>query len=340
MPAGTPVDPYTIQAVYSGTADFKPVTATSTLTVGAATTTTAAVNKSTSYSESSQTVTLNATVTSTAGTVNEATVTFSVLSGSTVINGSVSVPISATGTASTQYTLPAGLAGGKYTIEAVYDGGPNFMTSTDKAHTLMVNPATGTTTAAANQTATFSTSAYTVMLNATVSNPAGTVGEGSETFTVLSGTNVIGTATTGYPAGGAVSVNYTIPANTPVGTYTIKAVYNGTLEFSSAIDNTHKLTINAAAPDVSIGAITVNSSASTGDGTAPAKEGSQATSVLKTSVDASTSSSGHKVHRSSLDINRGPLSIGRHATGKHSRSSQKLLVADRRAHTDARPGHA
>ncbi len=49
-------------------------------------------------------------------------------------------------------------------------------------------------------------------LTATVTSPAGTVGEGYVTFTVLNGTTVIGKATMGNVAGGKASVNYKIPA--------------------------------------------------------------------------------------------------------------------------------
>ena len=334
--AGTRAGTYAIQAVYSGTADFKSVTDTAVLTVGAAATTTSSINTATTYSASSHAVPLTATVTSPAGTVNEASVTFTVLNGSTPIGPAISVAMS-NGAASTSYTLPAGLAGGNYKIKAVYDGGPDFNTSTDTAHTLTVNPA-ATTTTAANVTTTVSTSAQTVPLTATVTSPAGTVGEGSETFTVLNGTTVIATAT-GNVAGGAVSVGCIIPASTPVGNYTIKAVYNGTAEFLTATDEAHVLTIGVGG-DVIIAPITGTGLVltSTGGSTAPVQQGSQGLSLLSSGVDASSSSSDHKVHRSSIKINRGPLSIGRPATAK-PRSGEKLLVADRQSHIDARRGH-
>ncbi len=338
VPAGTRAGTYTIEALYNGTVDFKPATDTAhVLTVGAAATTTSTVNTSTTYSASSRTVPLSATVTSSAGTVNEGTETFTVLNGSTPIGPAIGVAVS-NGAASTPYTLPAGLLGGKYTIKAVYDGGPDFNTSADITHTLTVNPA-ATTTAAANVTTTFSTSAHPVLLTATVTSPAGTVGEGSETFTVLNGTIVIGMATTGNLAGGAVSVNYTIPANEPVGTYTIKAVYNGTADFLTAIDMAHVLTIAAVGTAITTG-ITGTTPVSTGGGIeAPVTQVSQATSVESNNAGVSTSSSGHKVHQSSIKMNRGPLSINRHTTTKHLPSGQKLPVADRPSHTDARPRH-
>ncbi len=69
------------------------------------------------------------------------------------------------------------------------------------------------------------------------------------------------------------------------------------------------------------------------------QQGSKSASLLTTGVGASTTPSGHKVHRSSINANHGPLSIGRPAIAKHLRSDQKLPVADQRSHTDARSGH-
>ena len=245
VPAGTSAGTYTVKAVYNGTADFKASSDTAhSLTVAAAATTTASVNTSTTYGASSRTVALTAAVTGTAGTVAQGTVTFTILSGSTTIGSPVSASVSG-GSASANYTLPAGLAGGTYTIKAAYSGGTDFGTSSDSSHTLTVGAA-ATTTAAKSVTITYSSSAQAVTLSATVTSSAGTVGEGSETFTVLNGTAVIGAATTGNVAGGSVSVSYTIPAGTAVGAYTIKAVYNGTAEYLTATDTSHVLTINSA----------------------------------------------------------------------------------------------
>src|SRR5262249_4270657 len=283
------------------------------------------------YSASSRTVALTATVTSPGGTVNQSTVTFTVLSGSTTIGSPVSVSV-ASGSASANYTLPAGLAGGTYTIKAAYAGAQDFQRPSDSTPPLTARPA-APTTAAASVTTTFSSSAQTVKLTATVTSSAGTVGEGSETFTVLNGTTVIGTATTGNVAGGAVSVSYTIPANTPAGSYTIKAVYNGTAEFLKATDIAHVLTINAAPAAAPAAAITATSLTPTGGvGMSPVQLSPQAVSLLSTGVGASTLSSGHKVHRSSITMNRGPLAIGGRAITKHLRPGQKLPVADRRSH--------
>ena len=45
------------------------------------------------------------------------------------------------GAASANYTLPAGTAGGAYTIQAVYNGTTNFGGSTDTGHSLIIGAA-------------------------------------------------------------------------------------------------------------------------------------------------------------------------------------------------------
>ncbi len=243
MPAVT----YTIQAVYNGTADFLAFTdATHVLTINAAATTTAAANASAAYNAAAQTVALSATVTSTAGTVNKGTETFTILNGTTVIGTAVTVNV-VNGAAGASYTLPAGTAIGSYTIQAVYNGDANFLGYTDASHTLTINHGSATTTTAAAATTTFNAAAQTVALSATVTSTAGTVNEGTETFTILNGTTVIGTAVTVNVVGGTASANYTLPGGTAGGPYTIQAVYNGTADFLGFTDATHVLTINAAA---------------------------------------------------------------------------------------------
>ena len=247
LPAGTAIGSYTIQAVYNGDADFLGYTdASHTLTInhGSATTTTAA-NASTVFSTSAQTVALSATVTSTAGTVNEGTETFTLLNGTTVVGTAVTVNVVG-GAASANYTLPAGATGGLYTIQAVYNGTANYLPNTDASHVLTINAAT-TATAAAAASATFNSSSQTVALSATVTSAAGTVNEGTETFAILNGTTVVGTAVTVNVVSGAAGASYTLPAGTAGGPYTIQAVYNGTADFLGFTDATHVLTINAAA---------------------------------------------------------------------------------------------
>jgi uncharacterized protein YlbG (UPF0298 family) len=331
VPAGTNAGTYTIDAVYNGTADFKSASDTThTLTVSAAATTTTSANTSITYSASSQSVGLTAMVTSPGGTVNQATVTFTILSGSTTIGSPVSVSVT-NGSANANYPLPQGLAGGTYTIKAVYAGGQDFQTSSDSSHTLTIGEAV-TTITAAYQTTTFSTSAQTVTLTATVTSPAGTVGEGSVTFTVLNGTTVIGSATTGNVAGGKVSVNYNIPASEPVGTYTIKAVYSGTAEYMTATDTAHTLTIGAATAIV-----TPTITPTAGPAVAAVSQNAQPSYVGTTADVVGVTSSPRKPHRAGAATNRGPLSLSRAAT--HRRSGHHATVADRRIEPTVRPGH-
>ena len=253
--SGTPADgtggtyPLTITASNGISPD---ASQTFTLTVQEPTTTSAS-SVSTSFSSSSQSVTLNATVTSPAGAVNEGTVTFTVREGATVIGAPVTSGTVSSGAASVSYSLPAGTAVGTYTIQAMYNPGPDFEGSSDSTQTLTVSAASSTTSASSASTP-FSSSAQSVTLNATVTSPAGAVNEGTVTFTVRNVATVIGAATTsGTVSGGAASVSYSLPAGTTPGTYTIQAAYNGTTEFTGSVDSTHTLTI-AGAPTASISA--------------------------------------------------------------------------------------
>jgi hypothetical protein len=254
LPAGTAAGIYPISAVYNGGGGFSGSSGTSSLTVNlppSATTTTTAANATTTFSGSSQAVALSATVTSTAGTVNAGTVTFTVR-GTQVISGTVT-----NGAASGVYTLPAGSAVGSYPISAVYNGGGGFGGSSGTS-SLTVN-SSSTSTTAANATATYSASGQPVTLSATVTSTAGAVNEGTVTFTVLEfvaapidppGTTntiqvVYGTpVTSGTVTNGAAAAVYTLPAGAAVGCYTISAVYNDTANFATSADSTHTLTVN------------------------------------------------------------------------------------------------
>jgi hypothetical protein len=63
----------------------------------------------------------------------------------------------------------------------------------------------------------------------------------------LNGATPVGTATTsGTVSGGAASVNYSLRAGTPAGTYTIQADYNPGTDFTGSSDSTHTLTVVGA----------------------------------------------------------------------------------------------
>jgi CSLREA domain-containing protein len=218
-----------------------------------ASTTTSASNVTPIYSSINQPVTLNAAVTSGAGTVSSGTVTFSVFNGGTQIGSSTSAANVSDGNASASYTLPGGTSAGTYTIVANYSGAGGFGSSSDNTHTLTVEPA-GTTTGSGNQTANFSSSTQSVSLSATVTSPGGTVDAGTVTFTLLSGVTPVGSATTSAAiSSGSASVNYTLPAGTAAGPYTIQAVYNGSTDFQSSSNASHILTVVPSTVNVTIG---------------------------------------------------------------------------------------
>jgi Bacterial Ig-like domain (group 3)/Bacterial Ig-like domain len=208
-------------------------------------TTTAAASASVNFNTGGQDVPLTATVTSPAGPVDEGTVTFTILSGTTRIGSPVTVDVSA-GAASASYPLPSGTLAGKYIIDAVYNGTADFGGSSDTSQSLTINAA-ATITAVASASAPFSDAAQDVSLGATVTSHAGTVNEGTLTVTILSGGSPLGTPLIVKVSAGAASGSYSLPAGTPAGAYTIEAHYNGTANFGSSSDLSQKLNVTAAA---------------------------------------------------------------------------------------------
>ncbi len=207
-----------------------------------------AANASVIYSPNAQTVTLSATVISANGPVNGGTATFTIQSGSNVIGTPVTANV-VSGAASGTYTIPAGTLGGVYTIQAVFSGTSTLSGSSDSSHTLTIGGA-ATTTAAQSATAIFSASNQTISLSATVTSSAGIVNDGTETFTILSGTTPVGTPATASVSQGAVTSTYTLPGGTAVGAYTIEAVYNGTVDYATSTDTSQSLTVSAAGPTI------------------------------------------------------------------------------------------
>jgi hypothetical protein len=171
------------------------------------------------------------------------------LTGSSFVNGSTAdfngTAITTTFVSATQLTavIPASdLATGGTDMITVVTAGPGGGASAAQTFTVS---AASTTTVAANASAAFNSSVQTVPLSATVTSAADTVNEGTETFTILNGATVIGTAVTVNVVSGAASANYALPAGTAAGSYTIQAVYNGDANFLAFTDNTHHLTVNA-----------------------------------------------------------------------------------------------
>lgn len=211
-----------------------------------AATTTVAPDATATYSAALQSVTLTATVTSTS-TVNAGTVTFTVLQGTTAI-GTISASV-VNGVAGSNVSLPAGLAAGTYTIQAVYNGSSGLAASSDSSHHLYVESPT-TTTVAANLTAPWSSNSQTVQLTINVTSTAGPVTGGI--LTIPAFVPVVSGSGTTYNTvledvvftGSPFTRTLTIPAGMTAGTYTLPVLYSDpTNTFSTSGDISHTLTI-------------------------------------------------------------------------------------------------
>src|SRR5439155_576050 len=215
------------------------------VTVNKAGNTPTAANKTATFSSTDQAVTLTASVTSDAGTVNQGSVTFTVKDSATVIGSTASGSMTG-GNASASYTLPGGSAAKTYTIEAAYTSGPtgSFADRTGRAHARTAD--TGL--------ATINSNLHSLHDALPISSGAGTVNQGSVTFTVKDGATVIGSTASGSVASGNASASYTLPGGSAAKTYTIEAAYTSgpTGSFADSSDNTKTLTVNKAAATANI----------------------------------------------------------------------------------------
>ncbi|MGH7223115.1 MAG: Ig-like domain-containing protein, partial [Gemmataceae bacterium] len=221
LPASLPSGSYTIDAVYNPGSDFTgSEDTTHSLTVGAATTTTTAGSATATFSESTRSLTLSAHVTSSVGLVNEGSVTFTILQNRTVLGTATSGTVS-NGQASVIYALPASVLPGSYTIEADYaDPASNFAASGGTAY-LKMSAADATVV----QLSTFTVvpnllnGTAQVTLTAQVSNPAGSVNEGSVTFTFA------GHSAQATVRNGTASVQLTVPLLSVMVNQTVSLAY-------------------------------------------------------------------------------------------------------------------
>ena len=217
------------------------------LTLNPAATSTTTGSVSTPFSAvTDQTLNLRAQVSSSAGEVGEGIVTFSILKGGNLVGSSVNEKVT-TGAASVNYTLPKGTAGGSYTIQAIYTDPDDFTTSSG-TNQLTVSAASTTVAPAGGTTSFNDVSGEGISLSATVSSPAGTANEGSVTFIVKnsSGTQVAGPFVMSV-SNGSAGGNAFLPTGTPLGSYVVQAVYDGTASFAASLPASSTLTVTAAA---------------------------------------------------------------------------------------------
>jgi hypothetical protein len=222
---------YTVVATFnSSDPNYLNNSTQTTFTINAASTTTVVSPAAVPFNDSAQSVTLKATVTSGGGGVPEGTVTFTVLQGGTLLGTATSTSsFDSNGNVSVNYDLPAGLAAGSYTIDAVYNPGNDFAASSDTTHTLTITAA-----AAAIQFTNVTRVPNLLALNQTetitvhVSGP-GVVNQGTVTFRVDG--QSINAAVDGN---GDATASLTLPLLTAAFPQNISAAFNGPNRSSAA----------------------------------------------------------------------------------------------------------
>jgi YVTN family beta-propeller protein len=232
--------PYTITYNYGGDTNFSSVTNTSTtLTVNQATATFSAVTASQSITVGAASISLSGTLSAgslhpPAGETVTATIDGIVQSTTTTGTG---------GTFALTFTtsaIPASTT--PYTISYSYAGDTNFTTATNASSTLTVNSASSTTFTAvtASQSITYGTPS--IALGGTLTSGAKHPPAGETVKVTIDG---ITQSTTTTGTGGTFTLTFTtssIPASaTP---YTITYSYGGDTNFSSATNTATTLTVN------------------------------------------------------------------------------------------------
>lgn len=98
-------------------------------------------------------------------------------------------------------------------------------------------PAAATTTTVADASAVFSPANQTVVLSANVTTSAGTVNEGTVTFTVRNAANVVvGSPVVGNVVAGVATANYTLPGGTTPQALTITGEFSGSASTNPSSD--------------------------------------------------------------------------------------------------------
>jgi CSLREA domain-containing protein len=198
-------------------------------------------------------VTLNASVTSTA-TVSAGYVTFTVHSGSptgAVVGTAVgSVPVTGGTTGNVTYTIPANTVAGTYYIVAAYtDPGGSLESSNDSSKTIVINAAVTATTAIPTTTLTAGVAATAFT---PVTGAGGTAPLSYSVLPALPSALTMSATTgqiTGTPAAASAATVYTVTvkdANNATATATFTLTVNGVVSATTAVPTT-TLTAGVAA---------------------------------------------------------------------------------------------
>jgi hypothetical protein len=206
-------------------------------------------------SPTSQTVALSATVAAKGFTVNEGTVTFTLVdsSGNAVASAQGNVT---NGTVTARVTIPAGLAPGTYTIRADYnDSTGEFNPSTGFGRLTITPCATSITSVTATPNPVFACD-HPLTVSATITSPDGIVNKGSVVFTLTgpNGSHVIPPSQPIQVVNGTASTTLTVPFGAPSGPFSLTVSYtdsSGTFAPSSITVN-NAVTVQTPSTSVSV----------------------------------------------------------------------------------------
>jgi len=228
-----------ITAVYSGDPNFTPSTSpilTQTVNPGATST---LLTSSSDPTVTGQNVTYTAAVTALAPASGIPTGTATFLDGATTISGCLVQPL--VGGVAVCSVVYAGI--GTHAITAIYNGDPNFTTSTSQLLTQTINPATTSTSLGSSLNPSVTGQPVTIMATVTVTAP----GSGTPTGTVafLDGSVPIAGCTAQAVSGAGTTTCAT--SFDIAGAHAITGIYSGDANFTSSTSSVFTQTIDQGA---------------------------------------------------------------------------------------------
>lgn len=190
--------------------------ASNTFDINGYATTITAKDASATYSTGAQIVTLPATVSSSGSTVNAGTVTFTVYGHGLAVGAATTSSTIANGSASVNYTLPAGTSAGEYMIAADYNADGAFASSSDGTHVLTVAQAAPTISISNIPSSATYGGNFTPLFTYTGDGAASVVSGTAGICTVTSGVvSYIGAGTCTLTAKATAGTNYAAITGTP-----------------------------------------------------------------------------------------------------------------------------